>query len=508
MLPARSPHPGLFLLIYSSIGTGLVALTLWSDGPGIGAFFLTGGVVLSALWYRRWVQYLTIGIFLALLVPLVLRLDMSPAMQAVFFGVAAVALVALAETITQLVNGLRSGAQLALEAHEQLRENERQLLEIVQNSPAVLFRALPDGTRNQGWRFVFNSVNVLTVTGYTPEELHQDPELWLSRVHPDDRARVATAARGTAEGPNRGAPVVYDYRFQHKSGRIIWLQNTMHVARDAAGQPQELTGQSLDITERRQAELAVAEQRQIQDESVRNSPTILFRGLPDPGSPDGWAFVYHSANTLDVLGYSVDEIATNADLWLSRIHPDDRERVLTTSRLLATVGPEHPMPMAYDYRFQHKDGRELWIQDVQRVVFDDGGRPTVLYGQSIDITARKQAELALSSGLRKLDEIVSNSPAALFHALPDPTAPDGLRYIYHSSNVETLTGRDRVGFRGRCQRVVESYPPGRSHSLDRRHPGLPLRAASRRSTAGAHVSIPARRWARDLAPGHAPRDPR
>ena len=42
---------------------------------------------------------------------------------------------------------------------------------------------------------MFNSLNVCQVLGYTIDELKQDPDLWVRRIHPDDRARISEAAR-------------------------------------------------------------------------------------------------------------------------------------------------------------------------------------------------------------------------------------------------------------------------------------------------------------------------
>jgi len=140
---------------------------------------------------------------------------------------------------------------------------------------------------------------------------------------------------------------------------------------------------------------------------VRNSPAILFQARPDPATREGWIFLYHSTNTLDVLGYTVDELHADPALWVSRIHPDDLDRVLSFANSLASLPTTTVMPVTYDYRFRRKDGQYIWLQDSQRVLFDAQGRPTELYGQSLDITARKQAEQALEHARSILAEAQS-----------------------------------------------------------------------------------------------------
>ncbi len=331
--------------------------------------------------------------------------------------------------VVDITEQRRSAARLA--------ENERQLAEISKNSPAVLFRAVPDSDVALGWRFVFNSPNALEVTGYSDVDLKLDPRLWTSRIHPADQASAIEAFRQAA---GAGAPLVHAYRFLRKDGRVIWLQDTLRVVAGPDGRPAELYGQNLDITARHQAESALAESHRLQDESVRHSPAILFRAVPDPKAKEGWRFEYHSANTVDVLGYTVDELHAEPGLWVARIHPDDVDRVLAEANALATVTADRAMPIVYDYRFMRKDGRTIWIQDSQRILFDDTGRPRVLFGQSLDITDRRLAEQALADSREVQDESVRNSPAILFQGVPDPSSVDGWHFVYHSANTIDVLG--------------------------------------------------------------------
>ncbi len=323
-----------------------------------------------------------------------------------------------------------------------LAENQRQLNEVVQNSPALLYRALPDPTDSSAWQVVYNSANAVDIIGYSPEELlAKGPKLWFERVYPEDLPGLASALRRPSlVAAARTAPVTHEYRFTRKDGKLVWLQDTLRVVFDAEGRPVELYGQTMDVTERRAIDEDLAESHRIQDESVRNSPAILFWARPAPDKREGWTFLYHSANTVDVLGYTVDEVHADPGLWVRRIHPDDVEHILAASNGLANLSPSTEMPIVYDYRFRHKDGHDIWIQDSLRILFDDQGRPTELYGQSLDITARKTAEQALEASRHELDEIVRHSPASLFRAVPDPESTDGLRYGYYSPNTPEVIG--------------------------------------------------------------------
>ena len=328
------------------------------------------------------------------------------------------------------------------QVEEALAESRRQLDEVVRNSPALLYRAIPDpAAPDDAWKVLYTSSNAAGVVGYTADEVSERPRLWFERIHPDDLARYAEAIRPVhLVRAARNVPFTHEYRFYRKDGVLIWLQDTLRVVVDEDGRPVEMYGQTLDVTERKLIDQALSEDRRIQDESVRNSPAILFRAVPNPASDQGWTFLYHSANTIDVLGYAIEELHADPALWVERIHPDDREPVLAKATALAATTPDTEMPITYAYRFCRKDGRYIWVQDSLRILFDEAGHARELYGLTIDITARYEAEQALRVSRQELDDVVRNSPAALFRAVPDPDAADGLRYMYYSSNIADIVG--------------------------------------------------------------------
>ena len=45
-----------------------------------------------------------------------------------------------------------------------------------------------------------------------------------------------------------------EYRFRHRDGRYIWVQDTFRVLRNGVGQPMELVGAWADISERKLAQ--------------------------------------------------------------------------------------------------------------------------------------------------------------------------------------------------------------------------------------------------------------
>lgn len=110
--------------------------------------------------------------------------------------------------------------------------------------------------------------------------------------------------------------------------------------------------------------------------------------------------VYYSRMWKLMRGYHPDEVVDSAfQSWLSRVHPDDQQRVLGEMRRQNT---REVSLNAFEYRERHKDGHYIWILSLGSAVeWDDEGKPTRVIGTDTNITAHKAAELALKQSEAK-----------------------------------------------------------------------------------------------------------
>lgn len=113
-----------------------------------------------------------------------------------------------------------------------------------------------------------------------------------------------------------------------------------------------------------------------------------------------------SPEYLVVHGLPPEAVHESHEDWVRRIHPDDRERVV--SHFLATVGSR-----STDYEVEYRiirpsDGQTRWILAKAEIERDDDGAPIRLQGAHIDVTARKLAEEQYELVARELSHRIAN----------------------------------------------------------------------------------------------------
>ncbi len=142
-------------------------------------------------------------------------------------------------------------ARLKEKAKDQaLRESEERL--------RLTLEATQDGLWD--WNILTDAVvyspAYWTMLGYAPIEQEPTAQLWIERLHPDDREATLRANQDCIE--NRSDTFVSEFRMRSASGEWRWIQGRgKAVARDASGRATRLVGTHTDITERKRAEEAL-----------------------------------------------------------------------------------------------------------------------------------------------------------------------------------------------------------------------------------------------------------
>ncbi len=131
-------------------------------------------------------------------------------------------------------------------AQEELRTTQARLHQVLASGTAVIYatKITPNGFAPS-----YVSENITRMMGYEVGEA-LTPTWWAERVHPADKEVILPQL---AQPLQRGE-LVLDYRFRHKDDTYRWVHDESRLLRDPAGEPKEVVGVWLDVTERRQLE--------------------------------------------------------------------------------------------------------------------------------------------------------------------------------------------------------------------------------------------------------------
>jgi two-component system, LuxR family, sensor kinase FixL len=135
------------------------------------------------------------------------------------------------------------------------------------------------------------------------------------------------------------------------------------------------------------------------------------------------------------LGWSASRTIRFED-FISRVHPEDRSRIRQTIDDAINNGKDYDS----EYRLVLPDGIVRWMATRATVHFDENGKPARLLGITIDMTARKQAELEAKQRRDDLSHLsrvtlMGEMAASLAHELNQPlsgivsNASAGQRFI-------------------------------------------------------------------------------
>ena len=284
------------------------------------------------------------------------------------------------------VRSLADLVSLAIEARERkqaesaLAESQRTLLTLMSNIPGIAYRCLND----PDWTMLFISEGCYTLTGYSVEAFTTQKTVTYSQIiHPEDQPSVWNEVQVALE---HRRPFQLTYRMITATRELKWVWEQGQGIFNSDGELLYLEGLITDITTRIQAEDALRQSEERWELAVRGSNDGIFDLNILTGD------IFFSRQWKAMLGYDDDEISNTHEEWYSRIHPDDRERVMSANQ--AHLEQKTPF-FCEEYRLRCKDGSYKWILGRGQALWDERGTPLRMVGSHQDISTRKQAEAAL-----------------------------------------------------------------------------------------------------------------
>lgn len=287
------------------------------------------------------------------------------------------------------------------EAEQRLRRSEEELRDFFENATLGLHWVGADGT------ILRVNQAELDLLGYTRDEYLGRH---IAEFH-SDRAVIEDILRRLKDGEE-----LHDYpaRLRCKDGTV------KHVLIDsnALWQGDEFVHSrcfTRDVTDKRRAEA-----------SLRESEERLRLAL-DAGRMGNWAWNIDSGEVTwspvleEIHGLATGEFDGTFEAYQKDIHPEDRERVLSSIRQTLESGQNHHL----EYRIVWPDASVHWLEARGKLFRDDNGRPVRIVGVCSDVTQRKHLEQLLQTQLDELSDAESRIRSVVDNVIDGIITLDG-----------------------------------------------------------------------------------
>jgi PAS domain S-box-containing protein len=262
---------------------------------------------------------------------------------------------------------------------EKLRQQEELLRVIADNIPeGTIYQIRRDRLGIDRLTYISSGVRRYSIE---PEAAIADISLLARQHFEEDQAQML---RIMDESCQKLIPARYQVRRRLPSGETRWsLFNAM--PRRLENGETVWDGVEVDITDGKTTEFALRESERRYASLADTSPMGIFR------SDIQGAITYINDRCCQIVGLSREEIMGHG--WHISIHPADLDRVLQGRQ----NSIENRETCNLEYRFLHRDGKVVWVNAIAVTEMEDGDRLVGYIGTLNDITARKQAEIALQN---------------------------------------------------------------------------------------------------------------
>jgi transcriptional regulator with GAF, ATPase, and Fis domain/PAS domain-containing protein len=232
-------------------------------------------------------------------------------------------------------------------------------------------------------------------------------EIFLQRIHPEDRAGVAATEAALFAGQD----AEYNYRLVLPDNSVKYIRSFGHPVKNDRGEVVELVGSAVDVTEHRQAQDKLQQALHelcARTEALRRSEGYLSEAqkLARCGS---WAWdvrsdvIIWSQENFRIYEYDPNTVQPTWAKILERVHPQDRCAMQKRAALESTRTDNTDSEA--DYRIVLPDGRIKQLRSIAHPVIDEHGVVVEVVGTTMDVTEQWKARTALVNAFEEIREL-------------------------------------------------------------------------------------------------------
>ena len=298
-------------------------------------------------------------------------------------------------------NGIFRDITERKQAEEALRASEERFKGIFENSLVGIFRTTPDG------RILMVNPAIVKMLGYESFE-----ELSKVNLQEDGFAPEHPRSEFIRQIEEEDKVTGFESVWCKKDGSTLFVRESAQAIRDKDGNTLYYEGTVEDITERKRAEVALAESEARYRAIIEDQTELICRYLPDG------TITFVNQAYCRYFGKEFDELVGST--FYPLIVDEDRIKV---QQAISTLSPQNPL-VSIEERVILPDEQIRWQQWISRLILDEQNQVIEIQAVGRDITERKQAEEELANREAELRSLLDGSDDSIY-------AVDGdCRYIF------------------------------------------------------------------------------
>ena len=281
---------------------------------------------------------------------------------------------------------------------------ERRQVEEALELAATRFKLVTLATRDAIFDWDINTHQIWRNENYQQlfgamERSADDTDWWVNRIHPDDRESVFNTHNAALQSDANIVSV--EYRLRRTDGSYAIVFDRSHIVRDAKGRAIRMIGAITDITERKQAEVELKNERNLLRTLIDNMPEqINYKDAEGRYLLNNRAHLQsiHVEHQEDALGRTVFDFHPEE---LAKQYFEDEMQIIQTGQ--AMIDKEEVV-------VRRDTGDRRWHLTSKIPIKDDRGKVTSFIGISHDITEQKRAMetlTLLSHTVKSIGESIS-----------------------------------------------------------------------------------------------------
>lgn len=280
---------------------------------------------------------------------------------------------------------------------------ERQRFEAAANNVSDVVWEWNPAERTLWW-----GEGIENVMGYKKRDYENKLNFWQSKIHEDDRQRVEESM--TKAEDSEDLEWEEKYRFYDAENNVRVVKDSAVLIRNEENKLMRVIGAMVDITQVLEYQKELQQERNKFELIAKSSNDVLYDFNIKKGEvwwSEGWTTRFE---------YEPDQVETNFDWWLQRIHPDDLMRVEKSLIKAVNSGENY---RAAQYRFLNGQGKYRFVIDKGYFVRNNDNEAIQMVGTISDLTLDIEARESLRASEEQYRLLFKQSPLPMYIYEPD-----------------------------------------------------------------------------------------